>query len=509
MNAEDEAALLAEMRAISNKSAGSRFQDDTYNDDGPPSPPTATTNGPEVAKEPLEMMNRPTSSATPATAPSPMGAGGNSSNFQPESTSFSGVNGGEANDAELLALLRGVSAKSASADRFADDDENNIDATTQPAPAPVPTSSPPPKKTTSPVRRSRRDPNEVPPWKQKRVANKENTNNTTTAAPTAPVMGGGNFKQESTFSGVNGGEANDEELLALLRGVSAKSSSADRFADDGEEPVPAPTPAPVAPKPKPTLSSRAPRQQPKPAPVPAAPAPPMGGGNFKQESTFSGENGGEANDEELLALLRGVSAKSSSADRFADDGEEPVRAPAPTPVAPKPKPTLSSRAPRQQPKPAPVPAAPAPAPPMGGGNFKQESTFSGENGGEANDEELLALLRGVSAKSSSADRFTEDDEAPIPAPAPAPVAPKPKPTLSSRAPRQQPKPAPVPAAPAPAPPMGGGNFKQESTFSGENGGEANDEELLALLRGVSAKSSSADRFADDGEEPFRAPAPTP
>jgi hypothetical protein len=48
---------------------------------------------------------------------------------------------------------------------------------------------------------------------------------------------------------------------------------------------------------------------------------------------------------------------------------------------------------------------------------------------------------------------------------------------------------------------GGGNFKQESTFTGDRGGVVEDEELLAFLRGLSSKSSSVDRFANDGNEP--------
>ena len=43
------------------------------------------------------------------------------------------------------------------------------------------------------------------------------------------------------------------------------------------------------------------------------------------------------------------------------------------------------------------------------GGFKTSSTFSGERGGAAEDAELLALLRGVSSKSSGVNRFGEDD----------------------------------------------------------------------------------------------------
>ena len=44
-----------------------------------------------------------------------------------EKSNFQGQRGGDAHDAELLALLRGVSAKSGAADRFAGGDDTNDD----------------------------------------------------------------------------------------------------------------------------------------------------------------------------------------------------------------------------------------------------------------------------------------------------------------------------------------------------------------------------------------------
>jgi cytoskeleton-associated protein 5 len=436
----DEAALLAELRAISNQSATSRFQHD------------ATT-----AEENLP----PPSSNIPPTSGVLNGGGGN---FKQEST-FSGSNGGEANDEELLALLRGVSAKSSSTDRFANETyEGGYDHSRErPAPAP--------SKPATLAGKNKRDSNEVPPWKRGNA--KEVVKKALSPPPKAPPKAApapllGNFKQESTFTGQNGGDANDEELLALLRGVSAKSSSADRFA--GEGPATENTKA-VVPAPKPASPSKKERTP----PPKAAPAPFTGGGNFKQESTFSGTNGGDANDEELLALLRGVSTKSSSVDRFAKDGEEHAIS--------KDDPIVeealnqsdeaeffdandgydnSFGKPVSSPPKMEAPSAPPSL--MRGGNFKQESTFSGERGGDANDEDLLALLRGVSAKSSSADRFGGDGEGQA-----APVREDPKPKKAHTA-GPEALPLPKSVLSSIAPPLSGTPFDPMSAnpFAGDN-----------------------------------------
>ena len=93
---------------------------------------------------------------------------------------------------------------------------------------------------------------ELPPWKRKANSTTANNNDVDvvvaapppSTAPTPaveqepkPVMpdesSGYGLKSEvpSTFQGERGGEAQDEELLALLRGVSSKSG-ASRFDDD-------------------------------------------------------------------------------------------------------------------------------------------------------------------------------------------------------------------------------------------------------------------------------------
>ena len=535
---------------------------------------------------------------------------------QPKST-FQGERGGDAYDAELLALLKGVSANSGAADRFAGEDDDAV-ASEPPAPAPSP---PPPKPTTNINRRTLRDPNVLPPWKRKTNASagetssgivvatpspkkieKENTPVQRNSASPQPI----NMNSKSTFQGERGGDAHDEELLALLRGVSAKSGAADRFAGGDAENTVEIAAAPAPPKvssPSPSKSKRNTDELPpwkrakakgglansndsdvlvaaKPKPVAKTESQPLskegimgGAGNFEQKSTFQGERGGDAHDEELLALLRGVSAKSSSADRFSggdDDNndavvEEPAAKSAPAaelevreekketnkndslPPWKRGKAAKSSETSVDvvvtcKPPKATTPEVKLEEPALsqeaimgGGGSFQQKSNYQGERGGDAHDEELLALLRGVSAKSSSADRFSSEDETPeqsVEVTVAAPRQPAPKKAPERRAGREtnelppwkrgktpqtqsksevievavatKPEPSTI-SAPEEAPLskeaiMGdAGNFEQKSTFQGERGGDAHDEELLALLRGVSAKSS-ADRFAGEPVE---------
>ena len=96
---EDEAALLAELRAISNQSSASRFQDD---DGG--------GGGGIVEEKKVSIDNQQSQNTKPQMNPKStsvlQGGGGN---FKQESA-FVGDRGGAAEDAELLALLRGVSA---------------------------------------------------------------------------------------------------------------------------------------------------------------------------------------------------------------------------------------------------------------------------------------------------------------------------------------------------------------------------------------------------------------
>ena len=98
------------------------------------------------------------------------------------------------------------------------------------------------------------------------------------------------------------------------------------------------------------------------------------------------------------------------------------------------------------------------------GGFKASSTFKGERGGSAEDAELLALLRGVSLKSSGSDRFGADDSD-ISAPSKAALAVDTHPSagqLESAAvhPHHEPPPLPQPH-PTPDPPSEGAGLTRD------------------------------------------------
>ncbi len=200
------------------------------------------------------------------------------SNNDPKS--FKGEFGGSAEDAELLAELRAISMKSSSANRFADDADddgnnqmNNFVEASKPKPV-VQT-----KKVSSPVKQSpinKRNEDSLPPWKRgnKAGATSKNANpfdnieiavpkgSTTTTSKASPkqskvsdekplaidqpiieqsqsIVGGFSKSNNDpkSFKGEFGGSAEDAELLAELRAISMKSSSANRFADGGDDVV--------------------------------------------------------------------------------------------------------------------------------------------------------------------------------------------------------------------------------------------------------------------------------
>jgi len=539
-------------------------------------------------------------------------------------SNFKGERGGDAHDDELLALLRGVSSNSGGADRFATEDVQSIDDNSkgeQQFNQPLFNSS---KSSIQEGKKENVQKNDVvPPWKRKKtgrskpVSDVEMMDVIVTARPNRPLEENavqeeiplrqdvttdirGNFKTESNFQGPRGGDAHDEELLALLRGVSAKSGSADRFAgdDDGDEndgiadvvQPPIAVPLNTGPKSsslrqsicdsnqippwkrgkvkkcklidtdvvemvvtsKPKLFST---KNPGPAMVmvePLSQKAVIGGlGNFKNENNFQGERGGEAHDEELLALLRGVSSKSASAGRFAggdnnhdeitdqhnnlDSKQSPPSPPSSESSSSEKISPTSGRKKKKWFSPpwkknkkiqakndgkenhgvelkevVSVTSSGKDVTPTeivsneilqgGGGNFKHESTFVGERGGDAHDEELLALLRGVSSKTDSVDRFSDNDQTGVQNELISFIDPKAS-KSSELASNEDIAPTKVDDTSPPLVLEGGSdNFKQESTFQGERGGEAHDEELLALLRGVSSKTNGSDRFSRDQEE---------
>lgn len=450
---EDEEALLAELRAISNRSGSSRFVDNDNNNndvikDDKEKENTTEHNGVVLEKKKMDApAKRPqqddaTLPSTPRELPEPTKEEfftpnqqpqsdkvvlGGSGNFKQEST-FSGERGGAAEDEDLLALLKGISAKSGGADRFADDGNATTPAEEEEpvvveAPAPAPKPKPTNRRTTS------RDAGVLPPWKRGKAKAKSGGDDVVVVAakpppkamevdvkaeePVSKEVVSGNFKQESTFSGERGGAAEDEELLALLRGVSAKSSGADRFGDDNESSTPnEPVVQPPAPAPKPTKprsrfggmtpwkrgKAKADKTEQASEDVVVAAAPPPAEaqdvGGFQKSNlpnTFKGDRGGAAEDEELLALLKGVSSNSSSS-RFGEESGPPQAISAVDPV-----------------------------PATANGGFQKPDlpkTFKGDRGGAAEDEELLALLKAAGPSSSPEKAPISSAGAPLSSPPP-------------------------------------------------------------------------------------------
>jgi cytoskeleton-associated protein 5 len=243
--------LLAILREVSLKSSGAgRFDD---NDDvGNTASSTDVENSAmqtiiaaDLDDIEEETLKRSKTEVVPVSNPFSTESSGHGIKSEFQST-FQGDRGGSAEDAELLALLRGVSAKSSGADRFADssDDVLQVEQSHERV-APPPVSA----KSETPVKKS----DNLPPWKRRGAAKATTTTTDDVVAVAAPKVkdpapsentsaeqsslvveaSGYGIKSEfqSTFQGERGGSAEDAELLALLRGVSAKSSGADRFGD--------------------------------------------------------------------------------------------------------------------------------------------------------------------------------------------------------------------------------------------------------------------------------------
>ena len=284
-------------------------------------------------------------------------------------STFTGDRGGAAEDAELLAELRAISAKSSSASRFADESNDNGAEESATEPKASETAN---EKSASPFAKESAPDSDtaekLPPWKRgKKKAAKESSVDVdivVAAPPPAPApvedqAFGVKDSKPSTFKGDRGGAAEDAELLAELRAISAKSSSASRFADEGNgnvdeaivtEPIASEianeeSASPLVKEAEESDSAQLPpwkRSKKKkavkaslvevdivvaaPPPAPARDAdisknsaPQTFGIKDSKPSTFTGDRGGTAEDAELLAELRAISAKSSSASRFADE----------------------------------------------------------------------------------------------------------------------------------------------------------------------------------------------
>ena len=359
------------------------------------------------------------------------------------SSTFMGERGGAAQDAELLALLRGVSSKSA-ASRFDDDDNDNNGsggnisvprAESREQRLTVMDNEKPSNDTSAsaaateisnkPSRKSRGGTGMLPPWKRggkKKQAEVEvmiattaapppNTQSdaicaTTTESPAvaAPSYG---IKSElpSTFKGERGGAAEDAELLALLRGVSSKSG-ASRFDDEGgngkeDNVAPVPTEKPAVQTQQPTMNDTKPSsdiaataaaEMKPPRKSIGGMLPPWKRGGKKKVENQQGEV-------EVMVATAAAPLPTAQADSS-------------TPAAPPTSQEASIAATSY------------------GIKSDLPSTFEGERGGAAEDAELLALLRGVSSQASTS-RFSADPASAIPTPAGTNAAPAKSAAVSS------------------------------------------------------------------------------
>ncbi|EJK62025.1 hypothetical protein THAOC_17382, partial [Thalassiosira oceanica] len=249
----------------------------------------------------------------------------------------------------------------------------------------------------------------------------------------------------NTFSGDRGGAAEDADLLAELRAISSKSHT-DRFAEaKSAKNKPVTVDSVVAfPEQCKAEDSRIDGRRSEVAVSSGK------GITSDLPNTFRGDRGGSAEDAALLAELRAVSNKSS-ADRFADEGdvapqgdpETALTSGAPALASDRPVPKRKTDRPRPPWKRkdakratsagfdvvvAAPPATSSDAPTDGSSATAGQSeatakssshptaikstapkTFSGDRGGAAEDEELLAELRAIS--NSASNRFDASDGA--------------------------------------------------------------------------------------------------
>ena len=197
-------------------------------------------------------------------------------------STFKGDRGGVAEDEELLAELRAISAKSTGTARFAEESSGGDVATSEPAAnASISDGSKPSRpRPSSKASSSKVGEAQLPPWKRggKKKATEMPDVDVVVAAPSPepPAVqheGGIQSSLPSTFQGERGGPAEDAELLAELRAISSQ---------------------------------------------------PRGGIKSDLPSTFKGERGGSAEDADLLAELRAISSNSSSGNRLTDDSADPT-----------------------------------------------------------------------------------------------------------------------------------------------------------------------------------------
>ena len=586
---EDDAALMAELLAISNKSASSRFDGgggdtDPQPQSSPPATPRRKFNAKPNSKSSTPMSSKSTSS--------------------PSKRRGRLASAKKAEDI-MNSMKKVISSDELMNHSFEDQQEplgDNIQIVSR---TPPQTPDHRPKSRRSRSRSNSRSRSRSRSRSMSRSRN--NSFHTETAAESTsgdddePSSGfgfnnsgggGSGFQSSSSnFSGERGGAAEDADLLAELRAISNKNKSTDRFAGGADDYAPktqtqTQTHSPIKSKtssPKKTLSSskkteRSPppwkrkgkakaaaatattnanandpmdnfEMESKSKPKSSKPVPreEFGFADKTSQSTFQGERGGAAEDDDLLAELRAISMKNGSADRFQNyDASDPM-SPPPAQMdvddKSKEKPWQKKKASKKDGDSLPPwkrkGAAKKKADPFGNAmvddapsmsqnsfdNFADKAppkTFQGDRGGAAEDDDLLAELRAISMKNGSADRFQGGDEGggalpPPPKPAsqksksPARRKPAPKKDGDSLPPWKRKGAAKKKADPFgnamvdDAPSMSQNSFDNfadkapPKTFQGDRGGAAEDDDLLAELRAISMKNGSADRFQGGDE----------
>ena len=397
--AAEDADLLAELRAISNKSSAGRFagseddaglvppENDLVVDKKDPEPAVRPKKKAGKAKgddRPLPPWKRKASKTMSNSELDVVVAAPGGQSIDPPTVpkpeesdlakTFSGVRGGAAEDAELLAELMAISSKS-STDRFANDESESIPAGQSGSTE------------TNNVEGGNRSEQSLPSGKREGAGTKLNGANVGVTFPAqsqdkgnqsisdgdrggipvneSPASNEMGIKSNlpNTFTGDRGGAAEDADLLAELRAISSKSHN-DRFAEaqsdntanaqaENDKPLPPwkregakkkpATVDPVVAFPEQCKSENSKIDGRSEVAVSSAK-----GITSDLPNTFRGDRGGAAEDADLLAELRAVSMNSSGGrfienEKPAGSSEKATYQPVESNAQPSTAPTLPKR----------------------------------------------------------------------------------------------------------------------------------------------------------------------
>ena len=485
---EDDAALMAELLAISNKSASSRFGSEFDDDKSDPVPsPKATP--------------RRRRSSGNANSNSLNGDASNSASTPSPSRKGRLASAEKAND--IMNSMRKVIE---SDDVVEESTEDNIRIV----------SRTPPKTPDRPrSRRNSRSRSRQNSFHSETAGESTSDDEVLVESNTTDVPGSGFQSAPSQFQGERGGAADDADLLAELRAISSKNTSSDRFNGNGDNEEM----EPQAPLEKKDLKS--PTRTKK-----------VGASKNKVRSPppWKKKKKGAAKKNDSFDSFKIKGAAADNDGGMASAREEPETDTSVTEAVPEPK---SKPMPREE---------------LGFADKSQPKTFNGDRGGAAEDDDLLAELRAISMKNSSTNRFQEYDDSDPMSPPPAQIdSPKVKPWQKKTAPKKSPaqskKSTPKKHGDE-LPPWKQKRGAKETekktdrfensmvddstseaqnvfddfadkappkTFNGDRGGAAEDDDLLAELRAISMKNNSTNRFQggedDDGDLPPPKPSP--